>query len=164
MLNVPVRVGDVAPEFGGLTQTGAPFSLKDCRGKNAVVLFFYPKNNTPVCTAEACAFRDAYEDFVAAGAVVVGVSSDSQSSHKEFAKEQRLPFILLADPGNTLRNLYGVPKTLFVFPGRVTYVIDRQGIIRHIFNAALASKKHVEEALKIVRQLTTEAADAPAAS
>lgn len=150
-----VRVGDEAPDFKALTQIGAPFSLADYRGKQAVVLYFYPKNNTAVCTAEACAFRDAYEEFLAAGAVVVGVSSDSQYSHKEFAAQQRLPFILLADPGNTLRGLYGVPKTLFVFPGRVTYVIDRQGIVRHIFNAPLASKKHVDEALKIVRQFSS---------
>lgn len=157
MSSVPVRVGDEAPTFDALTQTGAPFSLADYRGKQAVVLFFYPKNNTAICTAEACAFRDAYEDFVAAGAVVVGVSGDSQHSHQEFAQQQRLPFILLADPGNTLRLLYGVPKTLFVFPGRVTYVIDRQGIVRHIFNAALASKKHVDEALRMVRELAAPA-------
>lgn len=153
MLSVPIRVGDVAPEVCGLTQKGEPFSLKDYRNKKAVVLFFYPKNNTAVCTAEACAFRDAFEDFVAAGAVVVGVSSDSQHSHKEFAQQQRLPFILLADPENTLRYLYGVPKTLFILPGRVTYVIDRQGIVRHIFNAQLASQKHVDEALRIVKNL-----------
>jgi thioredoxin-dependent peroxiredoxin len=153
-----VSVGDEAPTFKALTQSGAAFSLADYRGKQAVVLYFYPKNNTAVCTAEACAFRDAYEDFTSAGAVVVGVSSDSQHSHKEFAERQRLPFILLADPGNALRNLYGVPKTLFVFPGRVTYVIDRQGVVRHILNAPLASKKHVDEALKIVRELTSQPA------
>ncbi len=153
MASIPVLVGDLAPTFRALTQTGVPFALEDYRGKQAVVLYFYPKNNTSVCTAEACAFRDAYEDFVAAGAAVVGVSSDSQSSHKEFAQTQRLPFILLADPEGTLRNLYGVPKTLWILPGRVTYVIDRQGIVRHIFNAALASKKHVDEALRIVKQL-----------
>ncbi len=153
MSSIPVRIGAEAPTFKALTQTGAPFSLADYRGKQAVVLYFYPKDNTAVCTAEACAFRDAYEDFLAAGAVVVGVSSDSQESHQAFASQQRLPFILLADPGNTLRTLYGVPKTLFILPGRVTYVIDRQGIVRHIFNAALASKKHVDEALKIVKEL-----------
>jgi thioredoxin-dependent peroxiredoxin len=153
MASIPVRVGDEAPTFRALTQTGAPFAIEDYRGKQAVVLYFYPKNNTSVCTAEACAFRDAYEDFVALGAAVVGVSSDSQSSHKEFAQTQRLPFILLADPEGTLRKLYGVPKTLWILPGRVTYVIDRQGIVRHIFNAALASKKHVDEALRIVREL-----------
>jgi len=156
MLNVPVRVGDQAPQFSALTQTGATFSLEDYRGKQAVVLYFYPKNNTSVCTAEACAFRDAYEDFLALGAVVVGVSGDSVDSHKAFASSQRLPFILLADPGGTLRNLYGVPKTLWILPGRVTYVIDRQGIVRHIFNAALASKKHVDEGLRIVRQLAKD--------
>lgn len=153
MLSIPIRVGDEAPTFHALTQTGAPFALEDYRGKQAVVLYFYPKDNTAVCTAEACAFRDSYEDFVAAGAIVVGVSSDSQSSHKEFAQTQRLPFILVADPEGTLRYRYGVPKTLWILPGRVTYVIDRQGIVRHIFNAQLASKKHVDEALKIVKQL-----------
>jgi thioredoxin-dependent peroxiredoxin len=153
MLSIPIRVGDEAPAIVALTQQGKPFSLADYRGKQAVVLYFYPKNNTAVCTAEACAFRDAYEDFVALSAAVVGVSSDSQSSHKEFALTQRLPFILLADPEGTLRYAYGVPNSLWIFPGRVTYVIDRQGIVRHIFNAALASKKHVDEALRIVREL-----------
>jgi thioredoxin-dependent peroxiredoxin len=153
MAGIPMRVGDEAPLFKALTQDGSPFSLADYRGKQAVVLYFYPKDNTAVCTAEACAFRDAYEDFVAGGAVVVGVSGDSQESHKEFASRQRLPFILIADPSGTLRNLYGVPKTLWIFPGRVTYVIDKQGIVRHIFHGALASKKHVDKALGIVRLL-----------
>lgn len=156
MTSIPIRVGDEAPVFQGLTQEGKPFSLAEQRGKSAVVLYFYPKDNTAVCTAEACAFRDAYEDFVAAGAVVVGVSSDTQESHQEFAARQRLPFVLIADPGGALRNLYGVPKTLWFLPGRVTYVIDKQGIVRHIFNAALASQKHVDEALRIVRQLAGE--------
>jgi peroxiredoxin Q/BCP len=147
------RVGDPAPPFQATTQNGEPFDLAEFRGKKIVVLYFYPKNNTAVCTAEACAFRDAYEDFLAAGAAVVGVSSDSQQSHHDFASKQRLPFILLADPENKIRKLFGVPKTLFILPGRVTYVIDREGIVRHIFNAALASKKHVDEALKIVREL-----------
>jgi peroxiredoxin Q/BCP len=118
-----------------------------------VVLFFYPKDNSAVCTREACAFRDAYEDFVAAGATVVGVSSDTAESHQQFAAQHRLPFLLATDADGSLRRAFGVSKTLGIIPGRVTFVIDRQGVVRHVFSGQFVADRHVREALAAVRAL-----------
>jgi peroxiredoxin Q/BCP len=146
-----VQVGDVAPDFMLPSQTGDLVSLSDFRGKKAVVLYFYPKDDTPGCTKEACAFRDRYEVFKEAGAEVIGVSGDSSQSHQQFASKYNLPFILLSDSSNELRKRYGVPSTLWVLPGRVTYVIDPEGIIRHIFDSMLEFDRHVEEALNTLQ-------------
>jgi len=148
-----IQVGDRAPDFTLSSQTGEQVSLADFRKDRAVVLFFYPKNETPICTKEACAFRDAYEDFVDAGAAVIGISSDSAESHRKFAHGHRLPFLLLADVDGSLREAYGVPKTLGMWPGRVTYVIDKEGVVRHVFSSQFSADQHVSEALTVVRQL-----------
>lgn len=150
----PVNTGDNAPDFTATTSDGRQISLAEFKGKQAVVLFFYPRDDSPVCTQEACSFRDAYEDFVKLGAVVIGVSSDSDESHRSFAASHRLPYTMISDPDGRLRNLFGVPKTLFVLPGRVTYVIDRDGIVRHVFNAQLSGTRHVDESLKTLRDLS----------
>jgi peroxiredoxin Q/BCP len=121
-------------------------------GKKLVVLFFYPKDNTPVCTKEACAFRDSYEKFTAAGAEVIGVSSDSPATHRAFAEKHRLPFPIISDHDRALRQLFGVPNPLGLIPGRVTYVIDRQGVVRLVFSALLASDDHVRRALAAVQE------------
>ena len=149
-----LQVGDTAPDFSLPSQTGQPVSLADYRGKSAVVLFFYPKDGTAICTKEACSFRDSYEDFVQAGAAVIGVSSDSADSHQAFASGHRLPFVLLSDAAGSLRKAFGVPKTLGIMPGRVTYVIDKEGVVRHVFNSQFAADRHVAEALAVVRQLS----------
>jgi thioredoxin-dependent peroxiredoxin len=149
----PVQIGDRAPDFTATAHDGQKIRLADFQNKQVLVLYFYPKDETPGCTQQACAFRDAYEDFVQAGAVVIGISSDSSASHQAFASGHRLPFLLLTDSDGSLRKAFGVPKTLGLLPGRVTYVIDRQGIVRHVFNSQLQSERHVSEALKIVRQL-----------
>lgn len=151
----PIQVGDSAPPLAAETHTGEQITLEQFRGQKTVVLFFYPKDHTAVCTAEACAFRDAYEDFVKAGAVVIGISSDSLASHQRFAANQKLPFLLLSDGDSAIRRAFGVPKTLGFLPGRVTYVIDQQGIVRHIFNAQLAAARHVTEAMQIIKQLNS---------
>jgi peroxiredoxin Q/BCP len=120
-----LQLGDQAPDFSLSTGSGDTFHLADQRGK-AVVLYFYPKDDTPGCTAEACAFRDQYEDFLDLGAVVVGVSSDSEASHQKFAQKHRLPFPLLADTSGQLRKQYEVPRAfLGLLPGLVTFVIDK---------------------------------------
>ena len=152
-----IRVGDRAPAFSGVTQTGETVALDDLLDKQAIVLFFYPKDNTAICTREACAFRDAYEDFTAAGATVIGISSDSADDHRQFAGSHKLPYLLISDTDGALRKAFGVPKTLGLLPGRVTYVIDRAGIVRHIFNSQFAADRHVQEALKIVRELNAAA-------
>jgi peroxiredoxin Q/BCP len=152
-----VRVGDPAPNFTLPSQSGDTVSLSDLIGKKVIVLYFYPKDDTPGCTTEACAFRDSYEDFKDAGAEVIGVSSDSEESHRQFATKYRLPFILLSDRNGDLRKLYGVPATLGLLPGRVTYVIDKQGIVRHIFSSQFAPEKHIAEAIKTLQALDTSA-------
>jgi peroxiredoxin Q/BCP len=148
-----IRVGDRAPDFALTSHTGERVSLAEFRGSKAVVVFFYPKDGTAVCTKEACSFRDAYENFVQAGAVVIGVSSDSVESHQAFAGGHRLPFVLLADTDGSLRRSFGVSKTLGIMPGRVTYVIDKEGVVRHMFTSQFSADRHVSEALAVVRQL-----------
>lgn len=147
-----IAVGDAAPLFRAPLQDGSTFDLASMIGTKAVVLFFYPKDNTPVCTKEACSFRDSYERFVAAGAEVVGVSSDTVDSHRGFAERHRLPFPIVSDPERAIRRLYGVPNALGFVPGRVTYVIDRQGVVRLVFSGLLASDAHVQKALEVVER------------
>lgn len=148
-----VRVGDQAPEFSLPSATGAVVSLSDFRGKAEVVLFFYPKDNSPACTAEACSFRDSYEAFHDAGAEVIGISADSPESHARFTERHRLPFVLLSDPDGAVRARYGVPRTLGVIPGRTTYLIDRQGVVRHVFSSQFQPARHVAEALRVLGEM-----------
>ena len=143
-------VGSRAPDFTLPDQDGKEVTLSDLVKEKAVVLYFYPKDETPGCTAEACAFRDSYEVFSKAGAEVVGVSSDSVSSHQAFAGHHQLPFILLSDEGGKVRKQYGARSLLGLMPGRVTYVIDRDRVIRHVFSSQLDAQRHVREALAIL--------------
>ena len=153
MPNTTLKVGDRAPLFTLPNQTGETVNLADLIGKKPIVLYFYPKDDTPGCTAESCAFRDNYEQFQDLGADVIGISADPPTAHQQFARKYQLPFTLLSDVSNQVRDLYGVPPTFFVVPGRVTYVIDREGIIRHIFDSQFNFNGHVQEALKILKQL-----------
>jgi thioredoxin-dependent peroxiredoxin len=148
-----VGVGDVAPDFTLPSHTGDLVSLADYRDIRCVVLFFYPKDDTSGCIAEVCAFRDQYEAFVDAGAVVIGISSDAAESHQGFATKYHLPFKLLTDAEGQVRKLYRVPSTLGILPGRVTYVIDKAGIIRYVFNSQFNPKRHVEEAFRIIEDI-----------
>jgi len=134
-----VQVGDKAPDFTLPSQTGDPVRLHDRLGERVVVLYFYPKDDTPGCTAQACAFRDGHQVFADAGAEVIGVSSDSVDRHAAFAGRYDLPFTLLSDDGGQVRRSYGVPAVLGLLPGRVTYVIDRDGVVRHVFNSMTQS-------------------------
>ncbi len=148
-----VGVGSVAPDFTLPSQTGALVSLKDFLGTRPVVLYFYPRDETAGCTRQACAFRDEFEEFARLDAEVIGISSDSVASHERFAKRHDLPFTLLSDEGGRVRRLYGVPSTLGLFPGRVTYVIDEGGVVRDVFSSQLGVTRHVEEALKAIREI-----------
>jgi peroxiredoxin Q/BCP len=150
-----IKVGDEAPDFNFTHKNGSPASLKSLRQQKAVVLYFYPKDDTPGCTAQACSFRDAYEDFIQAGAEVIGASSDETSSHEAFAARYRLPFTLISDADGSLRKRYGVPRSFMgLMPGRVTYVIDREGIVRHVFNSQLQATKHITEAMEVLKRLS----------
>ncbi len=151
-----VKVGDFAPDFSLESASGRKISLSEFRGKKSVVLYFYPKDETQGCTREACSFRDGYEALKKLGAEVMGVSTDSSDSHRKFAEHHQLPFLLLSDPKKELRKLYGVPSSLRFFPGRVTYVIDIEGRVRHIFNSQTHPERHVEAALRVLRQIEAE--------
>jgi len=151
-----IQVGDKAPDFTLPSQSGEPVRLYDRLGDRVVVLYFYPKDETRGCTAEACGFRDSHEVFAKSGAEVIGVSSDSPGKHAAFAEHHKLPFTLLSDKGGQVRKTYGVPAVLGVIPGRVTYVIDRTGTVRHVFNSMTNISKHVNDALEVVRDLQTE--------
>lgn len=147
-----MKVSDAAPDFQLTGTSGEVVSLSQFRGR-PVVLFFYPKDFTPGCTKEACRFRDAYTAFQEEGAEVIGISSDSEESHQHFAKRLHLSFPLLSDPDGAVRKLYGVKSTLGILPGRVTFVIDKEGIVRSIFSSQLQAERHVEEALRALRAL-----------
>jgi thioredoxin-dependent peroxiredoxin len=151
-----VVVGEAAPEFTLKTQSGQTVGLRDFLGKSELVLYFYPKDNTPGCTTEAKAFRDHYESFREMGAEVVGISSDSVVSHQDFAAKCGIPFMILSDEGGKVRKLYGVPSSMGFVPGRVTYVIDAKGIVRHIFNSQMNPAKHVEEAIRVIEAIRKE--------
>lgn len=146
-----LRVGDPLPDVTLVGETG-PVRLRDRLGRNALVIYFYPKDLTFGCTREACTFRDQYEDFVAAGAEVIGVSRDDAASHASFKAHHRLPFTLLTDPRGELANAWGVKRTLGI-PGRVTFVFDKDGVCRHRFDSQIWFGKHVSEALDVVKRL-----------
>jgi peroxiredoxin Q/BCP len=135
---------------------GDNVTLSEYQGKKNVVLYFYPKDETRGCTREACEFRDRYDVFTSLGAEVLGVSSDTLESHKSFATHHGLPFLLLSDEDGKVRKLYGVPSTMGIIPGRVTYIIDKKGVVRHVFSSQFQPEKHIEEALKILKELEKE--------
>lgn len=149
-----LAVGDTAPNFRLPTSNGSYVALEDFLGKRNVVVYFYPRDFTQGCTAEACSFRDSYESFKERGAEVIGISSDSQNSHRDFAQQHHLPFILLSDVDGSVRRAYEVKKTLGLFAGRVSFVIDKKGIIRHIFSSQTRVTAHVGEALNILKSIT----------
>lgn len=149
---MPLASGDQAPEFSLKDQNGVERSLSGIKGK-PLVLFFYPKDDTPGCTMEACAFRDSYNELQQLGAEVWGISGDDAGSHRRFAERHRLPYPLLVDAGNRVREAFGVAKAMFVLPGRVTYVIDGEGVVRHVFNNLLDGPAHRREALECLKRL-----------
>ena len=168
-----IKVGDAAPDFTLQSQAGESVTLSDFQGQKVVVLYFYPKDDTPGCTTESCTFRDRFQDFQDLGVEVIGISSDSTDSHQKFASKYSLPFTLVSDTlesvsltrvyslpftlvsdtDSSVRRAYGVPATLGLLPGRVTYVIDKTGTVRHLFNSQFNPKKHVDEALSVLKGL-----------
>lgn len=147
-----IKVGDRVPSFSLKNQNGETISIDSSIGKT-MVIYFYPKDDTPGCTKEACKFRDEYERFTDLGTMVIGISADSVESHKKFEEKYNLPFTLLADTENKVRNMFGVPKNLFLIPGRVTYIIDTNGIVKYIFNSQLSAEKHIDNALEELNKL-----------
>jgi peroxiredoxin Q/BCP len=148
-----VKVGDPAPEFALKAQDGEVVRLSDLISRGPAVVYFYPKDNTAGCTAEAGAFRESYPKFGELGAEVVGISSDSVDSHKGFAEDCRLPFKILSDVRGEVRKAYGVQSSMGFLPGRVTYVIDKGGMVRFIFSSQLHATRHAQEALESLRKI-----------
>jgi thioredoxin-dependent peroxiredoxin len=146
-----LKVGDRAPLFHGTTDSDARISLEEFLGTKNIILYFYPKDMTTGCTAEACGFRDNWDKVLALGATVLGVSSQSPESHRKFKEKNNLPFPLISDEGGEIRKLYGA--TGFLVPPRVTFVIDREGIIRYILNSQLNISKHVSDALATLEEI-----------
>jgi thioredoxin-dependent peroxiredoxin len=155
-LFLTVKVGDKAPDFTLPSQMGDNVTLSEFFGKKNIVLYFYPKDETVGCTREACSFRDSYEELTGLDAEVVGISGQSVESHKSFASHYGLPFLLLADVDDRVRELYGVPKTMGFLPGRVTYIIDKAGVVRHIFVSQTQTARHVQEAKDTLLKLKNE--------
>ena len=149
-----LKIGDKVPLFTLKDQGGKDLNIKNLIGNTSMVIFFYPKDFTPGCTAEVCSFRDQYEDFTDLGAEVIGISGDGESSHEKFAKKYKLPFTLLSDSDKSVRKLFGVKSSLLgLLPGRVTFVIDQKGIIRHVFENQFGAEKHIEESLSILKEI-----------
>jgi peroxiredoxin Q/BCP len=147
-----LKEGDIVPNFKVKTQSGEPFELSNYIGK-PLVIYFYPKDNTPGCTTQACSFRDQYQDFQDLGAEVIGISGDSEASHDKFTQKYKLPFILLSDGNKKIRNAFGVPTHFFgLMPGRVTYIIDKEGKIVSVFDNIKANV-HIEHALKMIKKM-----------
>ena len=148
-----LKVGDKIQNFAAIDTNGDTFHSDTIVGKKPVVIYFYPKDDTPGCTIQACTFRDKYEDFKALGAEVIGISSDSLKSHQKFASRYKLPFILLSDFDKKIRVQFGVPNDfLGLIPGRATYVIDKKGVVQLIFDSTSA-KIHIEKALEILKTM-----------
>ena len=149
-----LKVGDSVPTFTLKDQDNNDVNVANFIGKKAMVIYFYPKDDTPGCTKEACKFRDEFEAFTDLNVKVIGISSDDVESHKKFAEKYRLPFTLLADTENQIRKLFGVPKSMLgLIPGRVTYIINKKGKIIHIFNSQFGAEKHITEALLKLKEI-----------
>jgi thioredoxin-dependent peroxiredoxin len=148
-----IKIGSTIPSFTLPDQNGNLFDINSVLGNKNLVIYFYPKDDSPGCTAQACSFQDQFEVFKEADAVIIGISGQSVKSHKEFAIKHRLTFTLLSDDGNKIRKQFGVPTNLLgLIPGRVTYVADKTGKVIYIFNSQSQATKHVDEALRILKQ------------
>jgi peroxiredoxin Q/BCP len=149
-----IQIGDNCPDFQLPDASGKMINMTDFIGKKKMVIYFYPKDDTPGCTKEACSFRDSYEDFKGFDCEVIGISSDTEEKHSFFASKHKLPFILLADTDKKVRKLFGVPGNLFgLIPGRVTYIIGLDGKVKGIYNSQTNPLGHIEKALELVKSL-----------
>lgn len=145
-----LKVGDKCPLFKGTDQYGKEFDASTIVGQKKCIIYFYPKNETKVCTAQACSFRDAYETFKDNDCEVIGISGDSAKSHQQFAEHHSLPFVLVSDGDKRIRKTFQVPKDFLVVPGRYTYIIDENGIILEIFHDTTNADNHTQTALNIL--------------
>ena len=150
----PVRVGDKAPDFTLLGPGGQTISLHGYAGSKNVVIYFYPKDFTAGCTTETKAFGESYDDILKMGAEIIGISSDSAESHGSFARECGTKFPLLADEGGKVREAYGAKSSFGMIPGRVTFVVDKNGVVRHVFSSQLRPRQHISEAIEALKAIS----------
>lgn len=149
-----ISVGSLIPSFELKDQHGKWFNIDSVVGKKNLVIYFYPKDDSPGCTKQACAFRDQFEVFAEEDALIIGISAQSVESHLNFAQKYNLNYTLLSDDGNKVRKLFGVPASLFgLISGRVTYVVNKEGQVVYQFNSQMQTERHVEEALRILQSL-----------
>ena len=149
-----IGVGSMVPSFSLKDQFGKDFGINTVKGKKNLVIYFYPKDDSPGCTKEACSFRDQFEVFSDADALIIGISAQSVKSHLDFANKYRLNYTLLRDEGNMVRKLFDVPTNLFgLLPGRVTYIVNKAGKVVFIFNSQMQAEKHIEEAIRILKEM-----------
>jgi len=149
-----IQKGNTIPDLILADQNGKVYTIKKETEGKATVVYFYPKDDTPGCTAEACSFRDSYQEFTAMGAIVIGISGDSPKSHKKFAEKYNLPYTLLSDPNKEARKAFNVPTNLLgLIPGRVTYIFDKKGICRGVFESQTKATQHIDEALKVLKSI-----------
>jgi peroxiredoxin Q/BCP len=149
-----LSIGDLCPIFELPDQNNTLIRINDLIGKKILVIFFYPKDNTPGCTKEACSFRDSHDIFLNEDCELIGISSDSPNSHQGFAQQHKLTYTLLSDSKKEVRKAFGVPSNLFgLIPGRVTYIIDLEGKVAGIYNSQSDPLGHIKESLKVVRSL-----------
>jgi peroxiredoxin Q/BCP len=145
-----ITVGDKVPVFSLQDQNGKIFNIADHIGKQMLVIYFYPKDESMVCTKEACAFRDSFDEFTKAGAMVIGINSGTVASHKAFTEHYKLPFVLLSDPGNKVYNQFGIKGKLF-FTGRETFIVDLTGKVFYQYESMMEGKRHAEDALSYIK-------------
>ena len=149
-----ISVGSTVPSFSLKDQFGKVFDINSVKGKKNLVIYFYPKDDSPGCTKEACSFRDQFDVFNEADALIIGISAQSVKSHLDFATKYRLNYTLLSDEGNKVRKLFNVPTNLLgLLPGRVTYIVNKAGKVVFIFNSQIQAEKHIEEAIRILKEL-----------
>jgi len=149
-----IGVGSSIPSFSLKNQFGKDFNIDEVKGKKNLVIYFYPKDDSPGCTKEACSFRDQFEVFSDADALIIGISAQSVQSHLDFANKYRLNYTLLSDEGNKIRKLFDVPTNFFgLLPGRVTYIVNKSGKVVFIFNSQIQAEKHIDEAIRILKEL-----------
>ena len=157
---MPLQIGDTIPDLAGTDQNGTEIQTAQFRGQY-LIIFFYPRDGTAVCTKQACLFRDAYEDLLADEAAVLGVSANSSDSHRKFAENQRLPFPLISDADGRWRAGFGVPNMLWLIPRRVTFLIDPEGKVRHVVDSLLDAEVHVRETRDALKSLRRQSGTAP---
>ncbi|WP_448697887.1 peroxiredoxin [Mucilaginibacter sp. AW1-3] len=148
----PLAIGDEVPAFTLTDQNGKEFKIADHIGKHALVIYFYPKDESMVCTKEACAFRDSFDDFTKAGAIVIGINGGTVASHKHFADKEKLPFVLLSDPHDKVLKQFGV-KNSFFMSGRETFVVDLHGKIAFTYTSMIHGVEHSQQALAVVQKM-----------